>query len=92
MGQRSGPLAAGEVLELRVRFEARFAPGRYFATPIVASESDAELMDLREHFVTVVVAGTRRSGGIVDLPHEVGFERVSTRAVPAGVEDADGLG
>jgi ABC-type polysaccharide/polyol phosphate transport system ATPase subunit len=92
MDQRSGPLAAGEVLELHVRFEARFAPGRYFATPVVASESDAELMDLREHFVTVVVAGTRRSGGIVDLPHEVGFERVSTPAVPAGMEDGDGLG
>jgi hypothetical protein len=39
-----------------------------------------------------VVAGTRRSGGIVDLPHEVGFERVSTPAVPAGMEDGDGLG
>jgi ABC-type polysaccharide/polyol phosphate transport system ATPase subunit len=91
MDQRTGPLAAGEVLELCVRFEARFAPGRYFATPIVASESDTELMDLREHFVTVVLTGTRRSGGIVDLQHEVGFARVSATAIPAGVKDGDGV-
>ena len=90
MNQRSGPLAAGEMLELAVRFDNRFAPGRYFATPIVASESDAELMDLREHFVTVVVTGTRRSGGLVDLQHEIAFERVTDEAVAAGVKDVDG--
>ncbi len=90
MHRRSGPLAAGEVLQLSVRFDNRFAPGRYFATPIVASESDAELMDLREHLVSVVVTGTRRSGGLVDLPHEIDFERVGDAAVPAGVKDGDG--
>ena len=92
MGRRSGPLAAGEELELVVRFDARLAPGRYFATPIVASESDAELMDLREHFATVVVTGTRRSGGLVDLPHEIDFARVTPPAVPAGAKDGDGGG
>jgi ABC-type polysaccharide/polyol phosphate transport system ATPase subunit len=94
MGQRSGPLVAGETLELSVRFDNRFAPGRYFATPIVASESDAELMDLRMDFRTVVITGTRRSGGVVDLPHEIGIERVGGAPdVPATatVEGADGL-
>jgi hypothetical protein len=38
------------------------------------------------------VSGTRRSGGIVDLQHELGFERVSVTAVPAGVKDGDGVG
>jgi ABC-type polysaccharide/polyol phosphate transport system ATPase subunit len=92
MGRRSGPLARGEVLELHVRFDNLFAPGRYFATPLVASESDAELMDLRTDFATVVVIGTRRSGGVVDLPHEVDFERLSDPAVTAGVEGGDGGG
>jgi ABC-type polysaccharide/polyol phosphate transport system ATPase subunit len=90
MNQRTGPLTAGEELEMIVRFDNRFAPGRYFATPIVASESDSQLMDLREQFATVVVTGTRRSGGLVDLQHEIDFARVGPAAVPAGVEDGDG--
>jgi len=90
MGQRTGPLAAGEELELTVRFENRFAPGRYFATPLVASESDAQLMDLREQFATVVVTGQRRSGGLVDLQHEIAFERIGASAAPVGVEEHDG--
>jgi ABC-type polysaccharide/polyol phosphate transport system ATPase subunit len=90
MGQRTGPLAAGEELELTVQFENRFAPGRYFATPLVASESDAQLMDLREQFATVVVTGQRRSGGLVDLQHEISFERVGASAAPVGVEEHDG--
>jgi ABC-type polysaccharide/polyol phosphate transport system ATPase subunit len=92
MGQRTGPLAAGEELELTVRFDNRFAPGRYFATPLVASESDAQLMDLREQFATVVVTGQRRSGGLVDLQHEISFERVAASAAPVGVEEHDGGG
>jgi ABC-type polysaccharide/polyol phosphate transport system ATPase subunit len=92
MGQRTGPLAAGEELELTVRLENRFAPGRYFATPLVASESDAQLMDLREQFATVVVTGQRRSGGLVDLQHEISFERVAASAAPVGVEEHDGGG
>lgn len=76
---------------MTVRFENRFAPGRYFATPIVASESDAQLMDLREQFATVVVTGTRRSGGLVDLQHEIDFARVGPAVVPAGIEgEGDG--
>jgi len=90
MGQRTGPLAAGEELELTVRFDNRFAPGRYFATPLVASESDAQLMDLREQFATVVVTGQRRSGGLVDLQHEISFERVGASAAPVGAEEHDG--
>ncbi|MEA2195444.1 MAG: type transport system ATP-binding protein [Solirubrobacteraceae bacterium] len=90
MNQRTGPLAAGEELELTIRFENRLAPGRYFATPIIASESDAELMDLREHFVTVLVTGSGRSGGMVDLQHEIDFARVDRAAIPSGAKDADG--
>ena len=92
MDQTTGPLVAGEAFELSVRFESRFAPGRYFATPVVASHSDTDLMDLREHFATVVVTGTRRSGGMVDLDHEIGFERVGPAAVPVGMKDDDGVG
>lgn len=76
MGQRSGPLVAGEELELVVRFDNVLGPDRYYGTPIVASESDAQLYDLRENFTSVVVSGMRRSGGVVDLPHEIGWERV----------------
>jgi ABC-type polysaccharide/polyol phosphate transport system ATPase subunit len=87
MGQRTGPVAAGEVLELAVCFDSRLAPGRYFGTPIVASESDAELMDLRYELATVVVTGTRTSGGMVDLEHEISFQRVTEPAVTVGVDD-----
>ncbi|MBA3746692.1 MAG: ABC transporter ATP-binding protein [Solirubrobacterales bacterium] len=89
MHQRTGPLRAGEALELSIRFDNRLTPGRYFATPLVASESDAELMDLREHFVTVLVTG-RRSGGMVDLQHEIEFARVSPAAMSTHAKDADG--
>ena len=49
-------------------------------------------MDLREHFVTVLVTGNRRSGGLVDLQHEIGFTRCSARRSPSGAKDADGDG
>ena len=88
--RRQSPLTAGEELELTIRFENRLAPGRYFATPIVASESDAELMDLREHFVTVLVTGNRRSGGMVDMQHEIGFARVDRAPIRSGAKDVDG--
>ncbi len=92
MNQRTGPLAAGDELELTIRFENRLAPGRYFATPLIASESDAELMDLREQFVTVLVTGNRRSGGMVDLQHQIGFARVARDPIASGAKDGDGDG
>jgi ABC-type polysaccharide/polyol phosphate transport system ATPase subunit len=88
VGQRTGSLAAGELLELTVGFDNVLSPGRYFLTPIVASESSSELMDLRTHFATVVVTGTRRSGGLVDLPHDLAFARVDP-ALPAGLETGE---
>jgi hypothetical protein len=49
-------------------------------------------MDLREQFVTVLVTGNRRSGGMVDLQHQIGFARVARDPIASGAKDGDGDG
>jgi ATP:corrinoid adenosyltransferase len=45
------------------------------------------LVDRRPHMTSVVVTGTRKSGGLVDLEHDVSLERagevLSARATKA---------
>jgi len=52
------------------------APGRYELTPAVAREGGgADVLDLREDLASLMVHGSRFSGGVVDIPHTLELER-----------------
>jgi ABC-type polysaccharide/polyol phosphate transport system ATPase subunit len=86
VGQRTGPLRAGDVVELVVRPDNLLAPGRYYATPIVAYERSQQLMDMRLEYVPLLITGARASGGAVELPHELSWQLVAHGAAPAVAE------
>jgi ABC-type polysaccharide/polyol phosphate transport system ATPase subunit len=75
-GHATGSFGPGDVATLSVTFEMAFAPGRVYATPVVAQRGSGEkLLARRGRLASVVVTGTHHSGGMVRLPHDVGFER-----------------
>ena len=75
-GTRTGSFRDGERVTVRTSIDNSFAPGSYTVTPAVARSGQAgDLLDVRENFERLVVHGTRYSGGMVDLPHEVEVER-----------------
>jgi len=76
----SGAHEAGERVELSVRFRVPFAPGRYDMSPWLGygSGDDRQLMDRREAFVPVTVAGDRYDAGLVQIEHEATFERLGS--------------
>jgi ABC-type polysaccharide/polyol phosphate transport system ATPase subunit len=83
---RTGTFAAGERVELAMRFQNVLARGRYFASPEVAYDGTGQrLMDHREDLATVVVSTGRQGAGVVDLPHEMEVTRIEEPAAqPAG--------
>jgi len=75
-GQRTGAFAEGEVVTVEVTFENWLSPSRYKLTPSVArAGGGADALDLREDLASVVVHGTRVTGGIVDVPHAIEVRR-----------------
>ena len=70
-GENTGRFSPGDEAEFSVRLEMAFAPGRIFASPWVAQRGGKRIMDRRPQLATAIVTGTRVSGGLVDLPHEV---------------------
>jgi hypothetical protein len=75
---------AGEEAIFSVAFENWFTPGRLFASPwVVRGEND--LFDRRPRLTSVVVTGSRTTGGVVDLPHDVGLETGSGEKLTARV-------
>jgi ABC-type polysaccharide/polyol phosphate transport system ATPase subunit len=71
-----GRFAAGESAVVKVRFENWLAPNRYTVSPSVARRgSGADVVDLREDLASIVVHGTRVTGGIADVPHDFRVER-----------------
>jgi hypothetical protein len=75
--RKVGGFAAGETAHVRVRIESYWlAPNRYTVSPSVANAGmGADVVDLREDLASVVVHGTRVSGGLADMPHEITVER-----------------
>jgi ABC-type polysaccharide/polyol phosphate transport system ATPase subunit len=69
----TGRFEPGDQAVFSVSFENWFVPGRLFASPWV-THRDADLIDRRVGFASVIVAGTRETGGLVDLPHDVSIE------------------
>jgi ABC-type polysaccharide/polyol phosphate transport system ATPase subunit len=71
-GQPTGSFAAGQEARVRIAFENWLAPSRYDATPSIARAGTGDdAVDLREDLASLVVHGTRATGGIVDVPHEI---------------------
>jgi ABC-type polysaccharide/polyol phosphate transport system ATPase subunit len=69
--EHTGSFGPGDEAEFSVRLDMAFAPGRIFASPWVAQRGGKRILDRRPQFATGVVTGTRVSGGLVDLPHDV---------------------
>jgi ABC-type polysaccharide/polyol phosphate transport system ATPase subunit len=86
--ERTGRFEAGEEVVFAVAFDNRLAPGRYELSILLAHRgSGTDIIDRWERQTSVVVAATTRSGGLVDLPHEVHLDRVRAGdATPAQQE------
>jgi ABC-type polysaccharide/polyol phosphate transport system ATPase subunit len=83
--ERTGHFEAGEEIVFSVAFNNLLAPGRYELSVLLAHRgSGTDIIDRWERQVSVVVAATTRTGGLVDLPHEVRLERAqASDATPA---------
>jgi ABC-type polysaccharide/polyol phosphate transport system ATPase subunit len=71
--EQTGVFKPGDEADFSTHFDMVFAPGRIFASPWVAHRGGARIMDRRPQMATALVTGTHRSGGLVDLPHDVRF-------------------
>jgi ABC-2 type transport system ATP-binding protein len=69
-----GAFRAGDELVFMATFDAVFAPGRYFLTPAVF-HGDHRLIQRRDTFTSIVVAGDREGDWLTHLPVEIEFDR-----------------
>ena len=69
----SGINEAGGEGVLSVRFENYFAAGRIYASPWVAAGVEG-LLDRRPRIASAIVTSPRKTGAIVEIPHEVSYE------------------
>jgi ABC-type polysaccharide/polyol phosphate transport system ATPase subunit len=71
-GATTGSFAAGDEVSVRIAFDNWLAPSRYDATPSIARPGAGDdALDMREDLASVVVHGTRVTGGIADVPHTI---------------------
>lgn len=69
---------AGEQAIVRLTFENWLAPSRYTSSPsVVRAGSGADVLDTREDAASLMVHGTRVTGGVIDLPHETTITRAN---------------
>jgi hypothetical protein len=66
-----GRCAPGDEVVFSVSFDMIFSPGRLFVTPWLVHEGGSEVIDRQPRAHTVVVTGTRRTGAMVDVPHDI---------------------
>ncbi len=71
LDRRAGPCVPGDEVVYSVSFEMVFAPGRLYVTPWLVHEGGAEVIDRQPRAHTAVVTGARRTGGMVDLHHDI---------------------
>jgi ABC-type polysaccharide/polyol phosphate transport system ATPase subunit len=75
-GQSTGSFRAGDEVRVRIAYDNWLAPSRYDATPSVARAGAGEdALDLREDLASLIVHGTRMTGGIADVPHDIEMTR-----------------
>jgi ABC-type polysaccharide/polyol phosphate transport system ATPase subunit len=79
--ERSGHFAAGEEALFSFSFQNVLAPGRYSPLFTLAHRGTGlDLMDRFEGSFSFVVTGPEATGGLVDLPVEVGIDRSAAGA------------
>jgi ABC-type polysaccharide/polyol phosphate transport system ATPase subunit len=77
--ERTGSYQAGDRATLTVKFPNVLAPGRYHITPQIARRgSGLDMVDRYPRMISFLVIGTRESGGIVELDHDLAFERTGS--------------
>jgi ABC-type polysaccharide/polyol phosphate transport system ATPase subunit len=82
--EKTGRFGPGDQAVFGVSFENIFAPGRYFAQVQVARRGGGQVVLAREEqAATFVSTGSRGSGGVVDLPHDVEVRRPASIQMPA---------
>jgi hypothetical protein len=75
-GAATGSFEAGDEARIRIAFDNWLAPSRYDATPSVARPGGgADALDIREDLASLIVHGTRVTGGIADVPHTIEVTR-----------------
>jgi ABC-type polysaccharide/polyol phosphate transport system ATPase subunit len=72
-GVSTGINEAGSEVVFSVRFDNHFAGGRIFASPWLKGGSSG-ILDRRPRLASALVTSPRRSGAIVEIPHEVTYE------------------
>ena len=81
--ERTGGFRAGDRATLTVRLPNVLSPGRYHVSPQIAHRgSGLDLIDRRPRMHDFVVLGTRDSGAVLELEHDLAFERSSERVAP----------
>jgi energy-coupling factor transporter ATP-binding protein EcfA2 len=70
----TGSFAAGDEMEFRVYFGNLLAPDRYDVT-VSMREQGGTWIDHRDRMHSVMVTATRDSGGLVQIPHDIGLHR-----------------
>jgi ABC-type polysaccharide/polyol phosphate transport system ATPase subunit len=68
-----GSAKSGSEATFSVRFENHFAAGRVYVSPWVIAGKRG-LLDRRPRLASAVITSTRRSGGIVEFPHDMSYE------------------
>jgi ABC-type polysaccharide/polyol phosphate transport system ATPase subunit len=82
--EMTGQHEPGDETVFSISLTNPFAPGRIYATPWIVQEGTADVIDRRPRLASVVVAAVHRSGALVDLPHDMTYERVAgAPAAPA---------
>jgi Wzt C-terminal domain len=77
--ERTGSFTAGDKATLTVKFPNVLAPGRYFITPQIARRgSGLDMVDRYPRMISFLVTGTRKSGGMIELDHDLSFERTGS--------------
>jgi ABC-type polysaccharide/polyol phosphate transport system ATPase subunit len=69
----TGRNEAGSEAVLSVRFQNYFAGGRLYASPWIAVRG-AGLLDRRPRMASAIVTSSKKTGGIVDIPHEISYQ------------------
>jgi ABC-type polysaccharide/polyol phosphate transport system ATPase subunit len=76
---RTGHFKAGQTVVARTGFALRIAGNRYTLSPSIAHRgSGADVVDVREDLVTLLVHSSRITGGVVDLEQSFEVEQVSS--------------
>jgi ABC-type polysaccharide/polyol phosphate transport system ATPase subunit len=72
----SGTFEPGDEVVFAIRFENLLAPDRYWVTPAVApSTGGLRWHDRRVRFLSVMVTGSRRASGMLEIPFSFGIDR-----------------